>query len=388
MEKKSNNLAWVEISKSALLHNIAFFKELLPETAVLSPVVKANAYGHSLELVTSVLKEAGITKICVFSFPEALQVKKIYPEAEVLILGGILKNHLQEAISCGLAFAVYNTDLLQEVIKLAQLLNYPAKIHLKLETGTNRLGFREEELDNLIALLQANQKKVVIEGIFTHFANIEDSTNHFFAMRQWGKFLYLTQKISEKLAVKPLKHYACSAASLLFGETVEGIVRLGISLYGLWPSRETYLSYLLKYGERRMQKAIRPVLTWKTQVLQVKEVYPGETVGYGLTYQVTRRGRIAILPIGYWDGYDRGLSNKAYVLIKGKRAPVRGRICMNLCMVDISDIEDVRAGEEVVLLGKNGEETLSAEQLAYWMDTINYEVVTRINPQLPRYLVD
>jgi alanine racemase len=250
------------------------------------------------------------------------------------------------------------------------------------------LGFREEELQEIIPLLEKNKRLVQIEGIFTHFANIEDSTNHFFAMSQWGKFLYLTQKIENVLKIKPRKHYACSAASLLFGEAVEGMVRLGISLYGLWPSRETYLSYLLKYGERRMQDALRPVLTWKTQVLQVKNVQPGETVGYGLTYQVTRKGKIAILPVGYWDGYDRGLSNKAYVLLNGQRAPVRGRICMNLMMVDISDIPAVMSGDEVILLGASGTESISAEQLATWTGTINYEIVTRINPQIPRYLVD
>jgi len=180
-----------------------------------------------------------------------------------------------------------------------------------------------------------------------------------------------------------VNHIACTAASLVFPQTRLQLARIGIGLYGLWPSRETMVSLKEQGSEFKLE----PVLSWKTRVAQVKTVAAGEYIGYGCTFRTSRKTRIAVLPVGYYDGYDRKLSNTAYVLIKGKRAPIRGRVCMNLCMADITDIPGVRPEDEVVLLGKQGREQLSSEQLAQWIGTINYEVVTRINPMLPRVVV-
>jgi len=183
----------------------------------------------------------------------------------------------------------------------------------------------------------------------------------------------------------PIRHAACSAATLLFGRTHLDLVRVGISLYGLWPSRETYVS-LLERGKPTIE--LRPALCWKTRVAQVKTVPEGSYVGYGCTYRATRRSQIAVLPVGYHEGYDRGLSGVAHVLLRGRRAPVRGRVCMNLTMVDVTDVPEVELEDEVTLLGRQGGQRVTADDLAGWIGTISYEVVARIRPGLPRILVE
>ncbi|MCP3963071.1 MAG: alanine racemase, partial [bacterium] len=183
-----------------------------------------------------------------------------------------------------------------------------------------------------------------------------------------------------------VRHCACSAATLVVPRTRFEMVRLGVSQYGLWPSKETYLSYRLEHpGE---ETVLEPVLAWKTRVTQLKRVPAGRYIGYGSTYQTTRSSRIAVIPVGYADGYDRRLSNQAHVLVRGRRAPVRGRVCMNLSLVDVTDVPGARLGDEVVLLGRQGDQEVSADHLAALVGTIHYEIVTRINPDLPRILVD
>ncbi len=220
-----------------------------------------------------------------------------------------------------------------------------------------------------------------MEGLATHFANIEDTTDHAFAQEQLRRFREGAAALDAQGFRVPLLHTANSAATILFPETQFGMVRTGIAAYGLWPSTETQVS-ALRMG--REDVILRPALTWKTRVAQVKTVPTGAFVGYGCTYKTTHETRLAVLPVGYYDGYDRKLSNTGHVLIRGVRAPVRGRVCMNMIMVDVTDIPGVSLEEEVVLLGAQGEEVVTAEQMAGWIGTINYEVVTRIAEHVPR----
>jgi alanine racemase len=217
-----------------------------------------------------------------------------------------------------------------------------------------------------------------------HFANIEDTTDHSYAQRQLEKFMEYVDLLGQNDINIPVKHVACSAAAILFPETFFDMVRVGIGIYGLWPSKETYLSCI---QEEREPVNIKPVLTWKTRVVQIKDVPDGAFIGYGCTYKTTRPTKLAVLPVGYYDGYDRHLSNASYVLIAGKRAPLRGRVAMNFITVDVTDIPDVCLEDEVVLLGPQDSERISAEQLASLCGTINYEIVTRINPEIPRLVV-
>ncbi|MDP2808086.1 MAG: alanine racemase, partial [bacterium] len=226
-------------------------------------------------------------------------------------------------------------------------------------------------------------RNLALEGYSTHFANIEDTTDRSFAGRQLQRYQQMLEELEKKGFKAPVNHIACTAASLVFPQTRLQLARIGIGLYGLWPSRET----MVTLKEQGSEFKLEPVLAWKTRVAQVKTVAAGEYIGYGCTFRTSRKTRIAVLPVGYYDGYDRKLSNTAYVLINGKRAPIRGRVCMNLCMADITDIPGVCPEDEVVLLGKQKNDQISAEQLAQWIGSINYEVVTRINPNLPRVVV-
>jgi alanine racemase len=182
-----------------------------------------------------------------------------------------------------------------------------------------------------------------------------------------------------------MRHLACSAAALLFKRTHLELVRIGVSFYGFWPSRETMVS--MKNGNAR-GIGLQPALSWKTRLAQVKEVPAGTDVGYGCTYRTTRRSRLAVIPVGYYDGYDRGLSNAGHVLVRGRRAPIRGRVCMNMTIVDVTDIPDAVLEDEAVLIGRQGDELITADMLAGYCGTIHYEIVSRIHPEIPRVLVD
>ncbi|HUT79118.1 MAG TPA: alanine racemase, partial [Polyangia bacterium] len=254
----------------------------------------------------------------------------------------------------------------------------PVRVHLKLETGTNRQGLRGRELAEAANVLRG--AGVEIEGAYTHFADIEDTTDHAFAQQQLARFEELLGVLAGLGARPPLAHTACSAAAILFPETRFQLVRVGIGLYGLWPSKETRVS-AAERGRNRL--GLKPVMTWKTRIAQIKDVPVGEYVGYGRTFRATRPTRVAVLPVGYADGYPRALSGAAHVLAGGVRAPVLGRICMNMTMVDVTDVIAV-AGDEVVLLGRQGDEVIAAEDLARIAGTINYEIVTRAAPGAPR----
>ena len=344
-------------------------------------VVKANAYGHGLRKVAQVLATR-IDWFGVNSFDEGMILRRMKIQQPILVMGLIPSSALGEAIKNDLSFVLFNLLMAKRVSQEAKKLFRKAKVHLKVETGTNRLGVYGQELVRL-AQFCSQQKEISLEGIYTHYANIEDTLEPGFAQEQLKRFKDEVRLLKKEGIKIPMKHTACTAAAILFSATHFNLIRLGISLYGLWSSRETKISA----QEKGIKINLQPVLTWKTKIVQIKEVAKGETVGYGRTFTTTRKTKIAVLPVGYWDGYDRKLSNQGRVLIKGRFAPVIGRVCMNMMMVDATEIPRVKRGEEVVLLGKQGGEEITVEELAQKINSINYEVVTRINPLLPRKLV-
>ena len=226
---------------------------------------------------------------------------------------------------------------------------------------------------------------VKLEGASTHFADVEDTTDHSYARQQLENFNDFLASVNDAGMTIPVRHASNSASAILWPQTHKDMVRVGIASYGMWPSKETYISALM---DNRHEVSLQPALTWKTRVGQVKEVPAGSYVGYGCSYRTTHDTRLAILCVGYFDGYDRRLSNQAYVLVNGHRAPVRGRVCMNIVIIDVTHVPDVEVGQEVILLGSDGDSHLSAEQLAEWIGTINYEIPTRIRPGISRIAVD
>lgn len=372
---------WVEISKSALAKNVRAFRNHVGKQTSVMAVVKSNAYGHGLIETARIADSAGASWFGVDNVDEGIALRKNGIKKPILVLGYTLNSRLKDCVDHGLSFVVYNIETVR-ALRLLKLKSRSAFVHIKIETGTTRQGVSGADLSRLVRELKKT-KGVVIEGASTHFANIEDTSDHSYAEEQLQKFRD-GLSIMAKEGIDPLwKHAACSAATVLFPDTYFNLVRLGISMYGLWSSKET----LVVARKEHCTLDIVPVMTWKTVVAQIKRVTKGTSVGYGLTGRVTRASRIAVIPVGYWDGYDRGLSNIGAVLVRGKRCRIVGRICMNMFMVDVTDVKNVRVEDEVVLLGAQGRENVSAENIARDTGTINYEIVTRINPQISRIVV-
>ncbi len=378
--------SWVEISEAAYAHNLGFFRKKIRGGTEFSVVIKSDAYGHGMLEIAKLAIKHGADSFCVHSLDEAIALRENGFGQDILIMGPVLLSRLGEVIEKDFRIALYNKESVAELDRLTRKMNRPVRVHLKLETGTYRQGIDRRDLPGFLKKLK-EANLVRPEAAYTHFANIEDTTNHDYALQQLKYFNEMSSEIKAAGFHSIKKHTACSAAILLFPETYFDMVRLGISQYGLWPSRETFVSYKIRNAQNG-EDALRAVLSWKTRIGQIKLVPANQCISYGCSYQTTRDSRIAVLPIGYSDGYDRKLSNQSHVLIRGKRAPVRGRVCMNLIMVDVTDIPEAGLEDEVVLLGKQGSEIITADYLASLTGTINYEFVTRINWQIPRIVVD
>ncbi len=377
-------LTWVEISRKSLTHNIQTFRSLAGKDRVLCPAAKANAYGHGLVQCAPLMVEAGADWIAVNALFEAVALREHGVKVPVYIMGYIALNELSTAVENGFHFVVYNMETMHELARITKKLDRPAFTHLKVETGTHRQGIFPHELEGILEFYR-NNTLLKLEGIAAHFANIEDTTDHSYAEFQLQNFQKIVDEIRARGFQPKYIHTANTAATILFPKTHFTMVRTGIGNYGLWPSNETRVS-AVKDGKNIL---LKPVMTWKTKIAQVKKVPAGSYIGYGCTYKTGHDSMVAVLPVGYYDGYDRrGLSNTAHVLIHGKRAPVRGRIFMNMITVDVTDIPGAKIEDEAVLLGRQGDEEVSAEQIAQWIGTINYEVTTRINEQIPRRVVD
>ena len=376
-------LQWVEINGSDLRHNMYQFRSLIGDSRKMTVVVKSNAYGHGLLEVSRLASENGADWLGVNSLEEASALRRSGIDLPIILLGYVPLDQLEEAVKNDLRLTVYNTETVEELGKITSALKTNVYLHIKAETGVHRQGIKGEDLLPFIEKIRA-YPYLKIEGLSMHFANIEDTTDHSYAQRQLERFIEYVNLLGQNDIDIPVKHVACSAATILFPETFFDMVRVGIGVYGLWPSKETYLSCI---QDKREPVDIKPVLTWKTRIVQIKDVPEDAFIGYGCTYKTTRPTKLAVLPVGYYDGYDRLLSNASYVLITGKRAPVRGRVAMNFITADVTDIPGVQLEEEVVLLGRQGQERISAEHLASLCGTINYEIVTRINPKIPRIVV-
>jgi alanine racemase len=371
----------VEINKNNLLYNLEQFRKLVGEKVKIMGVVKANAYGHGLTEVAGVISDK-VNWFGVDSLGEALKLREIGLKKPILVLGYTELKDLKEAVKNNISLTVYNRETIEKLGKIPiHNPNLNPKIHIKIETGTARQGVKEDEILDFVKFIK-KYPSIEIQGLSTHYANIEDTTDSSFAMAQLAIFSRVAEILKKEGVATPLRHTACSAATILFPETRFDMVRLGISMYGLWSSKET--KAVAK--NKNLEFDLKPALTWKTIVAQIKNLPAGTSVGYGLTERVSRDSKIAVLPIGYYDGYDRKLSSVGNVLIRGKHCKVLGRVCMNMIIVDVTDLEKIELEDEVVLLGRQGKEEISAEDLAQKIGTINYEVVTRINPQIARVI--
>lgn len=370
---------WIELDRAALLHNVRSLRRRIGGARFMA-VVKGNAYGHGMAEVAGAL-QGEVDWFGVNSLDEALGLKGAGLSLPVLILGGTMCARADEVVAGGFRQVVYDRESATALADAAARAGTRAPIHLKVETGTNRLGARPDALPALAKFVRS-LPALELEGLYTHYANVEDTLDNSYAEHQLRRFADAIGPVEAEAPV-PLKHSAATAATILYPETYFNLVRVGVGLYGLWPSAET------REAARRsgVDLDLRPVLTWKARIVHLNDVPFGEAIGYGCTYVATRPRRIAVLPVGYYEGIDRGLSNRGRVLVGGCVVPIVGRVAMNMCMVDVTDVPGVAVGDEAVLIGRQGDAAITAEDIAAQLDTINYEVVTRLSAALPRVWV-
>lgn len=373
----------IELSRANLQQNVNTFKKLLKESnpnGLFCAVVKSNAYGHGIHEISRLAIEAGVDLLGVNAPEEAIAIRRNHKDIPILIMGDIpnLKNRDNELSDVNFWILVSRLD---EWRHLAGL-NQRPKIHLKVDTGMGRLGSFGNELRDILE--QGKKHELPLDGIATHFASTEDFTEHSYSWLQLKRFQDSITVAKELGFTNLIKHSAASASSLLFEDARMDMIRVGISLYGLWPSIETKLSMSMM---NKPSTYLKPVLEWKTTIQHIRRLPAGSFVGYGSTYKTTYPTLVGVVPVGYYEGLDRKMSNNGYMLVRGERAKILGRICMNMSMIDLTHIPDVDIGEEVVIIGKSGDEYIGADTLSSWTGTINYETVTRILPHLPRKIV-
>lgn len=371
--------SWLEINRVAFEHNIAQYRSIVGAGKQLAVVIKSNAYGHGIAEIAQLCEQfPAVDWLCTVSLSEALAVRALGIRKPIFVLS-YLDANLRLAVQQEIDLVVYDRQILGQLERIGQELNKCVYVHIKVDTGLSRLGLKPQAALDLVLEAQA-LTHIQIRGIFTHLAESEKSGDGFTKQQVGALQSVLAQLAQEGISI-PLVHFSCTAALTVVDDTRYTFGRLGLGVYGLWPSQAAKEVT----QERFPGFTLEPVMSWKTRVIQVKTVPAGSYVGYGRTFCTQRETTLAILSVGYWEGYARGLSNRAHVLINGVLAPVVGRISMNLTTIDVTDVPNVMVGSVVTLLGEHP--ALSPDTLAATLGTINWEVVTRINPLIPRVLV-
>lgn len=377
----------VELSQSALKKNINFIRKKIGDHPRISSVVKANAYGHGIPQMVEMLEKCGVDHFSVASAFEAEEVlDHCSPSSEIMIMGILYDDDVAWAIQHDISFFVFTVERLELALEKAKLLNKKAKIHIELETGTNRTGMTEETFKQAISFMKKNKDHLQFEGICTHLGGAESMSNYFKIEQQKKIFKEYLQRLRSANFLPNCIHMACSAAALTMPDTIYDMVRVGVATYGFWPSQEIYFQHLQSVNKKK-DNPFNRVLTWKTDVMDMKFVSKGEFIGYGTSFQATQDMEIAVLPLGYSNGYPRGQSNNGHVLIKGKKAPICGLINMNLFMVDISHIPNVDIGDEVVLIGKQKNSVINVSSFTNYGQLLNNEMLSRLPTAIPRMIV-
>lgn len=360
--------AWAEIDLNVIKNNINVIRNRIGVGTKILVVVKADAYGHGLQEVSRTVLESGVEWLGVTSIAEALELRRLYPNARILVLSAGMYEHSKLIVKHDLTPIVSSKQMAGLLNEAGQMFNKKVKVHIKIDTGMGRLGVWHENALEFIRYV-STLRYIQIEGICTHFASVSSAqVDMEFTRSQLKNFLDVIEKAARLGIYIPIRHIANSGAVLLVKEAYLDLVRVGISIYGLLPSPD-FSSKL----------PLRPALSLKSRVAYLKDVMPGRTISYGRSHSIKDKTRIATVPIGYNNGYCRNLSNKAQVLIRGKRAPVVGIVTMDQIMVDVGNIPGVLVGDEVVLVGEQGGDRITATEVAQWAGTISYEVLCKLN---------
>lgn len=380
MRIKKNLRTWIEIDTVSLERNLRQFLKLIPKRTHFMAVVKSNAYGHGLvqtakQLASFKIQDSRFKKIWfgVDSIVEALRLRKEGIKNPILVLGFTLPGMMSDAARNNIIISISNFDSLADLSRIKE----QPLFHIKFDTGMHRQGFLSQQTTQLIKRIK--HFKLSPQGIFTHFAAAKDIAYPTYTLEQFKQFKMISRQFEQAGFKNIMRHAAASGGTLLFPETDLDMVRIGMGLYGYWPSPESQIA------SQGTQIILRPALTWKTIVAETKEISKGSYVGYDCTERVFRKTKIAVLPVGYWHGYDRGLSGIGEVIIRGRRRKLLGRVSMDMIAADVTDNPAIRAGDETVLIGKQGKEEVWADELALKISTSQYEFLTRINPLIHRF---
>lgn len=380
--------AWIELSESALRNNLRVLKRKIGRGVRFCSVVKGNAYGHSLGCYVPLAERCGVRHFAVFSAAEAAMVLEARTQrSDVVIMGHIDDHDLRWAIDQGVAFFVFDLGRLDAALAAARKSGRPARVHLEVETGLNRTGLSAKSLRRAAERFHRDSHLLQPEGLCTHFAGAESFANYWRVQQQMKTFAARSELLTELGFADTLRHVACSAVVFNYPECLHDMVRVGIAQFGYWPSQETRLHHLKGNGRRRRTPVLQRVLSWKSRVMNLKTVPVGEFVGYGNSYQATRKMRLAAVPVGYYHGFARDQSNLGHVLIRGSRCQVVGMVNMNMLTADVSDVPDAKVGDEVVMIGSQGEQDISVGTFGERTNDLNYEVLVRLPGSLPRVVV-
>jgi len=369
-----NRPTWVEIDLDRLKNNIEEVRRVTDKNALVTAVIKADAYGHGALEVIDTLLNNGADRLAVASLNEAIEIREKYPKVPILILGYIPDELLEKVIKYNIIQTVYSVNQVAYISEVAKKLKKEAVVHIKIDTGMRRLGFNWDDYNKILSIFKYDH--INFEGIYTHFAK-SDEKDKAFTIKQFNRFnLVINELMKNKIKI-PIKHVSNSAAIIDLPEFSYDMVRAGIMLYGVYPSKEV----------GRDNVNLKPVMTFKTRVAHVKYIDEGEGVSYGLLYKADRHMKVGTLAVGYADGYSRLLTGKAEVLIKSSRREVIGCICMDQLMIDLGKSK-AQVGDQVILFGYNQKESLSVGEVAEWLNTTNYEVLCMISRRVPRVYIE
>lgn len=367
--------SWAEIDLRAIRANIAAIRRLLDPAVNMMTIVKANAYGHGMIKVAQTCIEAGAAYLGVATLEEALALRTEHITAPILVLGYIPLSQAEIAVQNHIDVTVYNLEAAQAYAEAASS-KTPARLHIKIDTGMGRIGFLPDEAA-LQTVMEINSlPNIVLQGIYTHFA-AADELDKTYTRQQYQNYTCFLEQLEQVGIYIPIKHTANSAAIMDLPETHGNMVRAGIIIYGLYPSDQV----------QKERLPLKPAMCLKSRISHLKILPTGSSVSYGRRYVTEQDTLVATVPIGYADGYSRLLSNRAWASVNGQRVPLIGTVCMDQCMFDVSKVEGVKLGDEVLLFGRS-EEGVTADDLADLMGTINYEIVSSIGNRIPRIYLD
>ncbi len=374
MTDEERVLAIVDLD--AIASNIKNIRAKVDKNSGIIGIIKADAYGHGSVETAKVLLDNGADWLAVAVVDEGLNLRKNGITAPILLLGYTPELRLNDVINNGFIQTVYSYDTAKKLSDAASALGKKAVIHIKIDTGMGRIGYRvnEESADEIVKI--SKLPNIDVNGMFTHFSTA-DEADKAYTLEQYNKFVKMNDMLEERGLHIPVKHAANSAAIMDFDNMMFNMVRPGIILYGAYPSDEV----------KKENLSLSPAMSIKTHVSYVKDVNEGDSISYGRKYTAPSKRRIATIPVGYADGFIRAYSNGGKVLVRGEYAPIVGRICMDQFMVDVTDIDGVEVNDEVVLMGRQGDKEITADFIASVLDTINYEVFCTLSKRVPRQYI-